>query len=83
MYCMRLEAFALLNISSQLCAEHGIAADGSYEGRGLGCRDRKDVFFYQADEHRYVPRALVSYQTISHIAMIFNRAYRCSILSPE
>jgi len=58
-YRTQLEAFALLNISSQLCAEHGIGADGSYEGSGLGFRDRKDVFFYQVDEHRYVPRALM------------------------
>ncbi|OEU10532.1 putative gamma tubulin [Fragilariopsis cylindrus CCMP1102] len=33
----------------QLCAEHGIAPDD----------DRKDVFFYQGDEDRYIPRALL------------------------
>ena len=41
----------------KLCTEHGIGADGV-----LGTLvedDRKDVFFYQADDQHYVPRALV------------------------
>lgn len=41
----------------QLCTEHGIGADGV-----LGTvieDDRKDVFFYQADDQHYVPRALM------------------------
>lgn len=41
----------------KLCTEHGIGADGV-----LGTvvdDDRKDVFFYQADDQHYVPRALV------------------------
>ena len=45
----------------QLCAEHGIANDGileEYAANG-NAGDRKDVFFYQADDNHYVPRALL------------------------
>jgi len=43
---------------NQLCSEHGIAKDGIFLGaESVG--DRKDVFFYQADDQHYVPRALV------------------------
>jgi hypothetical protein len=31
----------------QICAEHGIAADGTLQDPGAECTDRKDVFFYQ------------------------------------
>ena len=44
----------------QLCLEHGISKDGvleEYATQGAG--DRKDVFFYQADDEHYVPRALL------------------------
>jgi len=46
---------------SKLCSEHGISKSGSFDGAdgffpGI---DRKDVFFYQADDNRYIPRALV------------------------
>ena len=47
--------------SFKLCTEHGIGADGV-----LGTvieDDRKDVFFYQADDQHYVPRALVGQRT--------------------
>ncbi|KAI6192405.1 Tubulin gamma-1 chain-like protein [Aphelenchoides bicaudatus] len=43
-----------------LCEEHGIGPDGvakELETRGL---DNKDVFFYQADNGRYVARAIVA-----------------------
>jgi tubulin gamma len=39
----------------KVCLEHGIARDG----RGVEKSDRKDVFFYQSDDGRYVPRALL------------------------
>ena len=45
---------------AQLCLEHGISKDGvleEYATQGAG--DRKDVFFYQADDEHYVPRALL------------------------
>mmetsp|Transcript_33776 Transcript_33776/g.132745 ORF Transcript_33776/g.132745 Transcript_33776/m.132745 type:complete len:291 (+) Transcript_33776:232-1104(+) len=45
----------------QLCLEHGIDAHNGvledYAGESVS--DRKDVFFYQADDEHYVPRALL------------------------
>lgn len=44
-----------------LCRDHGIAKDGTLEefaSEGLA-NDRKDVFFYQADDEHYVPRAIL------------------------
>lgn len=44
----------------KLCAEHGINPEGVLEPfatEGIG--DRKDVFFYQADDNHYVPRAVL------------------------
>lgn len=43
----------------QLCAEHGISNDGILRPEAVGGSDRKDVFFYQADDEHYVPRALL------------------------
>ncbi|KNE70090.1 tubulin gamma chain [Allomyces macrogynus ATCC 38327] len=43
----------------QLCAEHGIAQDGILESFATEGGDRKDVFFYQADDEHYIPRALL------------------------
>lgn len=45
--------------SLQLCAEHGISKDGILEEYATQGGDRKDVFFYQADDDHYVPRALL------------------------
>lgn len=43
----------------QLCLEHGIAKDGLLHDSSASGNDRKDVFFYQADDQHYVPRALM------------------------
>jgi hypothetical protein len=45
----------------QLCAEHGISPDGILEPYAAAndAGDRKDVFFYQADDEHYIPRALL------------------------
>ena len=44
----------------QLCAEHGIQHDGMLAPFATGAaEDRKDVFFYQADDNHYIPRALL------------------------
>ena len=43
----------------QLCAEHGISKDGILEDFATDGGDRKDVFFYQADDDHYIPRALL------------------------
>ena len=44
----------------QLCLEHGIGNDGALQPFATeDAGDCKDVFFYQADDHKYVPRALL------------------------
>lgn len=44
----------------KLCAEHGINPQGVLEPFATeGVVDRKDVFFYQADDNHYVPRAVL------------------------
>eukprot|EP00992_Anisonema_acinus_P007618 TRINITY_DN3518_c0_g1_i1.p2 TRINITY_DN3518_c0_g1~~TRINITY_DN3518_c0_g1_i1.p2 ORF type:complete len:478 (+),score=191.79 TRINITY_DN3518_c0_g1_i1:53-1435(+) len=43
----------------QLCAEHAISPDGIIEDFATLGGDRKDVFFYQADDDHYIPRALL------------------------
>ena len=41
----------------QLCAEHGISPDGILQEFATAGTDRKDVFFYQADDEQYIPCA--------------------------
>lgn len=43
----------------QLCAEHGISEEGILEDFATDGTDRKDVFFYQADDEHYIPRAVL------------------------
>ncbi|PNW82912.1 hypothetical protein CHLRE_06g299300v5 [Chlamydomonas reinhardtii] len=43
----------------KLCQEHGIAKDGRLEDFATLGGDRKDVFFYQADDEQYIPRAIL------------------------
>ncbi|XP_003382700.2 PREDICTED: tubulin gamma-1 chain-like [Amphimedon queenslandica] len=43
----------------QLCAEHGISPDGILQDSVVEGLDRKDVFFYQADDEHYIPRAVL------------------------
>lgn len=43
----------------KLCQEHGINKDGMLEEFATQGGDRKDVFFYQADDEQYIPRALL------------------------
>ncbi|KAJ9508978.1 hypothetical protein QJQ45_028317 [Haematococcus lacustris] len=42
-----------------LCQEHGIRKDGTLESYATQGGDRKDVFFYQADDEHYIPRAVL------------------------
>ena len=42
-----------------LCAEHGINKNGILEEWATDGGDRKDVFFYQADDELYVPRSIL------------------------
>eukprot|EP00906_Rhabdomonas_costata_P012985 RCo018659 len=43
----------------QLCVEHGISPEGVIQEFATAGGDRKDVFFYQADDEHYIPRALL------------------------
>uniref|UniRef100_G1DG02 Tubulin gamma chain n=1 Tax=Capra hircus TaxID=9925 RepID=G1DG02_CAPHI len=43
----------------QLCAEHCISPEGSVGESATEGTDRKDVFFYQADDEHYIPRAVL------------------------
>nr|AAY17321.1 gamma tubulin [Naegleria gruberi] len=44
----------------RLCLEHGIGTDGVLEDFAIqGAGDRKDVFFYQADDEHYIPRSVI------------------------
>jgi tubulin gamma len=45
----------------KLCREHAITPDGILEPKASEgrCMDRKDVFFYQADDNHYIPRAIL------------------------
>jgi len=57
----------------RICAEHKISLDGTLLETN---NDRKDVFFYQADDLRYVPRAVLldlEPRVIGQCVPIFNR----------
>ena len=41
----------------RICKEHGIEADGSLATQ-QDFHDRKDIFFYQSDDQRYIPRSI-------------------------
>lgn len=43
----------------QLCSEHGINEEGILQDFATSGSDRKDVFFYQADDEHYIPRAVL------------------------
>lgn len=43
----------------QLCNEHGIGPEGIVQEHAMNGDDRKDVFFYQADDDHYIPRAIL------------------------
>ena len=43
----------------ELCLQHGIDEEGNVKEFATESIDRKDVFFYQADDDHYVPRALL------------------------
>lgn len=43
----------------RLCLEHGISPNGTLEDFATDGLDRKDVFFYQADDDHYIPRSVL------------------------
>ena len=60
----------------QICAEHGISPDGMLQDFATEGNDRKDVFFYQADDDHYIPRALLMDLEPRVINSILNSEYR-------
>ena len=66
----------------QLCQEHGIAPDGILEPYATQEEDRKDVFFYQADDEHFIPRALLIDLEPGVIHSIRNSEYR-NLYNPE
>lgn len=65
-----------------LCAEHGIRPDGILEDYAINGEDRKDVFFYQADDEQYIPRAVLFDLEPRVINMIKTSEYG-SLYNPE
>ncbi|QDS75938.1 gamma-tubulin [Venturia effusa] len=66
----------------QLCREHGINQDGNLEDFATEGGDRKDVFFYQSDDTRYIPRAILLDLEPRVINGIQTGAYK-NIYNPE
>ncbi|KAA8907540.1 Tubulin/FtsZ, GTPase domain-containing protein [Sphaerosporella brunnea] len=64
-----------------LCQEHAISPDGNLEATEEGT-DRKDVFFYQSDDTRYIPRAILLDLEPRVIQGIQNGPYK-NIYNPE
>ncbi|KXN69104.1 tubulin gamma chain [Conidiobolus coronatus NRRL 28638] len=69
---------------SQLCAEHGIGADGRLQPFAIDNQalDRKDVFFYQADDEHYIPRSILIDLEPGVIDVIKNGSYG-NLFNPE
>ncbi|EGC49022.1 tubulin gamma chain [Histoplasma capsulatum var. duboisii H88] len=66
----------------QLCLEHGINKDGNLAEFATEGGDRKDVFFYQSDDTRYIPRAILLDLEPRVLNTIQTGAYR-NIYNPE
>lgn len=66
----------------KLCAEHGISPDGKLEDFAKEGVDRKEVFFYQADDEHYVPRAVLVDLEPRVINSIMNSPYQ-KLYNPE
>eukprot|EP00949_MAST-11_sp_MAST-11-sp1_P000519 g519.t1 len=66
----------------KLCTEHGISPDGILQEYATSSVDRKDVFFYQADDEHYIPRALLLDLEPRVINGIQNSAYK-NLFNPE
>ncbi|KAL9935548.1 hypothetical protein V8E36_005896 [Tilletia maclaganii] len=68
-----------------LCRDHGIAKDGTLEdfaSDSAAAGDRKDVFFYQADDDHFVPRAVLIDLEPRVINSVLSGPYR-SLFNPE
>lgn len=65
-----------------MCKEHGISNDGILEDFARQGEDRKDVFFYQADDEHYIPRAVLIDLEPGVINKIKNSAFG-NLYNPE
>eukprot|EP00029_Vermamoeba_vermiformis_P014545 TRINITY_DN965_c0_g1_i1.p1 TRINITY_DN965_c0_g1~~TRINITY_DN965_c0_g1_i1.p1 ORF type:complete len:458 (+),score=80.57 TRINITY_DN965_c0_g1_i1:45-1418(+) len=67
----------------RICAEHGISNNGTLESFATeNAGDRKDVFFYQADDEHYIPRACLIDLEPKVIGAIKQGSYS-SLYNPE
>ncbi|KAH8412412.1 hypothetical protein KR009_001833 [Drosophila setifemur] len=66
----------------RLCLEHGISPNGVLEEFATDGMDRKDVFFYQADDDHYIPRAVLLDLEPRVINTIMGSAYS-KLYNPE
>ena len=66
----------------KLCQEHGISEEGQLQDFATAGNDRKDVFFYQADDEHYIPRALLMDLEPRVLNSIQNSAYK-NLFNPE
>jgi len=66
----------------KLCKEHGISPEGILEEHATEGLDRKDVFFYQADDEHYIPRSVLLDLEPRVINNIMNSEYN-KLYNPE
>jgi len=77
----------------RLCLEHGISPDGiltqldtksvpNGSGFSTSIDDRKDVFFYQADDEHYIPRAMLIDLEPRVVERVSTGAFR-NLFNPE
>ncbi|XP_026461215.1 tubulin gamma-2 chain-like [Ctenocephalides felis] len=66
----------------RLCLEHGISPSGVLESFATDGVDRKDVYFYQADDDHYIPRAVLLDLEPRVIHSIMNSDY-AKLYNPE
>lgn len=66
----------------KLCKEHGISNEGVLEEHANEGLDRKDVFFYQADDEHYIPRSVLMDLEPRVINNIMSSPYR-KLYNPE
>ncbi|ELW65323.1 Tubulin gamma-1 chain [Tupaia chinensis] len=66
----------------KLCTEHGISPKGIVKEFATEGTDCKDVFFYQADDEHYIPRAVQLDLEPQVIHFIFNSPYT-KLYNPE
>jgi len=66
----------------KLCKEHGISSEGLLQEHATEGIDRKDVFFYQADDEHYIPRSVLLDLEPRVINTIMNSEYK-KLYNPE